>query len=49
MRYIFAIMFVIVGTVVLAIRPNKPRIIQRDGVSWAVAPGCMLYTFPEGR
>ena len=46
-NFILSVLFVLFGVVVLAIRPNKPRIIQGDNETWMVAPGCMLYTFPE--
>ena len=47
MRYFYAVLFIVVGTIALTLRPNKPRMIVRDGETWCVAPGCMLYTFPE--
>ena len=46
MRYLAAILFIIVGTIVLTLRPH-PRHVWKQGDEWVMSYGCMLYPFPE--
>jgi hypothetical protein len=47
MKYFYAALFLIAGTVVMILRPHRPRHIWYDGAEWVCSYGCMLYPFED--